>query len=231
MGNDRAGIISGEIIRAARALIRMSREDLAAAAGVSLETVKRLEAARGAVRAHPDTVGRITAAFTDRGVALRYDGETSELIAATGGGAGGAAAADPGEDDVGDLRRLVYISHAATPAGEIDALLDDVRQAAMRRNPRLGVTGALWYQDGCFLQALEGPTSSLEALYGVIALDARHARPLLLETSPVAQRTFPRWMLCRRHEEDGLIGVPTLSPSIAPEAAVALLRSLVDPRG
>lgn len=230
MGNDRAGIISGEIVRAARALVRMSREEVAGAAGVSLETIKRLETARGPIRAHPDTIAQVIAAFAERGVSLRYDDDCSELIAFHRDEAIGGRPADDGEHDAAHLHRLVYISQAETPAGEIDSLLENVRQQAARRNPRLGVTGALWFQDGCFLQALEGPRSSLEALYGIIALDARHRRPLLLEHAPAEQRTFPQWMLCRRHQADGLIGVPTLSPAIAPGAALALLHSLVDQR-
>jgi transcriptional regulator with XRE-family HTH domain len=230
MGSDRAGIISGEIVRAARALVRMSREEVAAAAGISLETIKRLEIARGPVRAHPDTIAQIIAAFAERGVSLRYDDDCSELIALHSDESVGGRPAGDGGPEAADLHRLVYISEADTPAGEIDSLLETVRQQSARRNPRLGVTGALWFQDGCFLQALEGPRSSLEALYGIIALDARHRRPLLLEHATVEQRTFPQWMLCRRHQADGLIGVPTLSPAIAPGAALALLHSLGDKR-
>ncbi|WP_165843954.1 BLUF domain-containing protein [Phenylobacterium kunshanense] len=208
-------------------MARLSREELAILAGVSLDTVKRLEKSRGPVRAHADTIARIISAFAVRGVSLRYDDDCSELVALHDSGFGPARNRGVEQEGV-DVHCVVYISQCDAAEGEVDGLLDAIRVAASRRNPRLAVTGALWFQDGYFLQALEGPKSSLEALYGLIALDARHRRPAVLQHGAVEQRTFPQWLLCRRHRADGLIGVPSLSPAIAPGAALVLLRTLVE---
>ncbi len=60
--------VTGEQIRAARALVRWEQADLASAAGVSLETIKRLEGTRGPVSAHARTLDAIKAALAEVGV-------------------------------------------------------------------------------------------------------------------------------------------------------------------
>lgn len=72
-------MLTGEQIRAARALLRWEQKDLASAAGVSLETVKRLEKVRGEVSAMASTVEVIQKALGTAGV---------EFIAENGGGEG-----------------------------------------------------------------------------------------------------------------------------------------------
>ena len=61
--------LTGEQLRAARALLRMEQSTLAAAAGVSVETIKRLEAMEGPVRAtRVDTLDAVIAALERAGV-------------------------------------------------------------------------------------------------------------------------------------------------------------------
>ena len=60
--------LTGEQIRAARAILRIEQADLAKAARVSLETIKRLERMRGAVEANTRTVNAISDAFRDFGI-------------------------------------------------------------------------------------------------------------------------------------------------------------------
>ena len=71
--------LTGEQIRAARAILRMDQKDLAKAAGVSLETVKRLEKMKGEVSAYDRTLDAIKGALEDAGV---------EFIPADNGGPG-----------------------------------------------------------------------------------------------------------------------------------------------
>lgn len=61
-------LLTGEQIRAGRAFLRIEQTDLAKAAGVSLETVKRLERMRGPVEANTRTVTAIGEAFYRWGV-------------------------------------------------------------------------------------------------------------------------------------------------------------------
>ena len=66
-------------IKAARALLAWSQEDLATAAGISLPTIKRLEANDGPVGGRTGTGAKIQAAMVQAGV---------EFIDENGGGAG-----------------------------------------------------------------------------------------------------------------------------------------------
>jgi transcriptional regulator with XRE-family HTH domain len=66
-------------IKAARSLLGWSQEDLAGASGVSIPTVKRLEASVGALGGREDTGLKLTAALERAGV---------EFIAENGGGQG-----------------------------------------------------------------------------------------------------------------------------------------------
>ena len=60
--------ITSELIRAARALLRWEQRDLAKASGVSLPTIKRLEAGPGRLAAHGSTVTALRRAFESAGI-------------------------------------------------------------------------------------------------------------------------------------------------------------------
>lgn len=66
-------------IKAARALLGWSQDDLAQNSGISAPTVKRLEAADGDIGGRPETGEALVAALEKAGV---------EFIAENGGGAG-----------------------------------------------------------------------------------------------------------------------------------------------
>ena len=66
-------------VKAARALLAWSQEQLATAAGISIPTIKRLEAQDGPLGGRMDTVQQIEAALTAAGV---------EFIEENGGGPG-----------------------------------------------------------------------------------------------------------------------------------------------
>jgi transcriptional regulator with XRE-family HTH domain len=72
-------ILSSELIRAARALLRWEQRDLAKASLVSLPTVKRLESKPGAMAAHLSTLAALKNALEVAGV---------EFIDENGGGPG-----------------------------------------------------------------------------------------------------------------------------------------------
>ena len=56
-------MLTGEQIRAARALLRWGQKQLAEAAGVSIETVKRLEKTVGPISAYTGTATSLAAAL------------------------------------------------------------------------------------------------------------------------------------------------------------------------
>jgi hypothetical protein len=74
-----ASVLSSELIRAARALLRWEQRDLEAASSVSLPTIKRLESKPGIMAAHPSTVLALRRALESAGI---------EFIDENGGGPG-----------------------------------------------------------------------------------------------------------------------------------------------
>ena len=72
-------ILSSELIRAARALLRWEQRDLATASLVSLPTIKRLESKPGMMSAHLSTVAALRKALEVAGI---------EFIDENGGGPG-----------------------------------------------------------------------------------------------------------------------------------------------
>ncbi|MCB5176421.1 helix-turn-helix domain-containing protein [Microvirga lenta] len=72
-------MLTSEQVRAARALLRWEQKDLAAASGVSLPTIKRLEAKPGVLNAHGPTLGALSRALEAAGV---------QIIPENGGGPG-----------------------------------------------------------------------------------------------------------------------------------------------
>jgi transcriptional regulator with XRE-family HTH domain len=61
-------ILTSELIRAARALLRWDQRQLAEASSVSLPTIKRLEATPGVVTAHKPTIAALRRALEVAGV-------------------------------------------------------------------------------------------------------------------------------------------------------------------
>ena len=72
-------VLTSELIRAARALLRWEQRDLEAASSVSLPTIKRLESKPGVMAAHTTTLVALKKALEAAGV---------EFIDENGGGLG-----------------------------------------------------------------------------------------------------------------------------------------------
>ena len=71
--------MKAEQLRAARGLIRWSQQELAQTSGVSVPTIKRLEAMEGELSGHTATL---------KALALALEGAGVQFIAENGGGAG-----------------------------------------------------------------------------------------------------------------------------------------------
>ena len=66
-------MLTSEMVRAARALLRWEQTDLAEAAGMSLPTIKRIEKEPGPIPGTRSTAEAINAAFTKAGIEFTYD--------------------------------------------------------------------------------------------------------------------------------------------------------------
>ena len=65
-------------LRAARALVGMDQKDLAAASGLSLPTIQRMEASDGVIRGNVDSLMKLISALDAAGVELINEGAVSE---------------------------------------------------------------------------------------------------------------------------------------------------------
>jgi Sensors of blue-light using FAD len=89
--------------------------------------------------------------------------------------------------------RLIYAS-VARP-GLAYAELREILTQAESSNRREGITGVLCFSTGYFLQALEGGRSAVNALYGRIARDPRHATCNIFACEDIETRLFGEWTM------------------------------------
>ena len=98
------------------------------------------------------------------------------------------------------MLQIVYASAAATPMSQ--RALSDMLIHARTKNERINVTGFLLYDEGSFLQVIEGPDAAVEGLYAAIAADPRHHRLRLLSRKTVAEREFGDWTMAFARKEE-----------------------------
>lgn len=91
------------------------------------------------------------------------------------------------------MYRVIYLSSASTPMRLRD--LRAILTQADRNNVRDGVTGALLFHDGNFLQILEGPKPAVEACLHRIERDPRHRGLLRLLATECDAPLFPEWSM------------------------------------
>jgi hypothetical protein len=89
--------------------------------------------------------------------------------------------------------RLMYASRAAAAVNQ-EALLAILRKSRSE-NPKVGITGALCYSDGIFLQVLEGGRDAVNTLYKRIVTDPRHTDVILLRYQEIGERRFAGWSM------------------------------------
>ncbi len=98
------------------------------------------------------------------------------------------------------INQLVYISQAVRKMSVED--LHEILRTAKDNNGNIDVTGSLFYNGGWFLQVLEGPLATLNALYKKIEKDPRHKNSRILYNEPAKFRTFTRWSMNMTNLED-----------------------------
>jgi len=93
------------------------------------------------------------------------------------------------------LHELVYTSFAPDPA-PAQQTLEQILASSRRNNQRLDVTGVLLYENGTYVQLLEGPREAVRLLYyGTIALDTRHRHPKVCWEFSIETRNFSNWQM------------------------------------
>lgn len=89
--------------------------------------------------------------------------------------------------------QIIYSSEAATPMQHDD--LEEILEQAQISNAAKGITGALVYADGVFLQILEGDRVKVQDLMAGIVRDLRHETVTVLREGEVPCAVFASWTM------------------------------------
>ena len=89
--------------------------------------------------------------------------------------------------------QIIYSSASSTPMEQ--EALDGLLAHAQRGNDQKGITGALVYVDGFFLQILEGEQAGVQRLMQRIAGDVRHETVTILQEGPISSAAFSDWKM------------------------------------
>ena len=89
--------------------------------------------------------------------------------------------------------QIIYSSDASIPMQSDD--LEDLLDQARELNGQRGITGALVYVDGIFLQILEGEAPTIKALMARISRDLRHEAVTVLQEGEVPSARFSDWTM------------------------------------
>jgi len=89
--------------------------------------------------------------------------------------------------------RLIYSSFETDPFK--DAQLEELLRKSRRANLASEITGLLLYQDGHFMQLLEGSKPAVLSLFAKIKDDPRHRDVVVLLESETPNRDFQQWSM------------------------------------
>ena len=88
---------------------------------------------------------------------------------------------------------IAYVSAAVDAVTEAD--IAAILTQARANNQRDGLTGALLYHGGRFIQIIEGPDEVLLSRYATIAADPRHHVIQVVRKQQVVERQFAEWTM------------------------------------
>lgn len=91
------------------------------------------------------------------------------------------------------IQSLIYVSSAVPPVTR-DRLLY-LLERARKRNIEHQVTGVLLFDEGNFMQYIEGPSNGLKVVYEHIKRDPLHTGIIELSRDTVAERVFDQWAM------------------------------------
>jgi hypothetical protein len=91
------------------------------------------------------------------------------------------------------MHHIIYMSTASWSMSEEE--LRELLRQAQQGNERVGITGALVYGEGRFMQIMEGEQATLEALYTRLGQDRRHKDLFKLADRAILERRFTEWSM------------------------------------
>jgi hypothetical protein len=91
------------------------------------------------------------------------------------------------------LQRVIYVSSSRVPFSDQD--LVDLLTVARRNNHLVGISGMLLYNDGNWLQVLEGSREAVRSMFMRIRADNRHQDVIQVLDEPIGSRLFDQWSM------------------------------------
>lgn len=91
------------------------------------------------------------------------------------------------------LTQLIYSSR--TTHTLTNHALNEIIASSQRNNAEFGLTGALCYANGSFLQCVEGERMAIQVLFQYLHTDARHQKIEISSVDKIDQRRFPTWAM------------------------------------
>jgi len=88
---------------------------------------------------------------------------------------------------------LIYVSTAKRLITEADLL--DILTTSREKNLKYNVTGVLLYNEGAFIQMLEGAYEHIHLIYNRLLQDPRHKNIIKLVEGNSMARSFPNWSM------------------------------------
>lgn len=103
------------------------------------------------------------------------------------------------------LVRLVYASRSVNDLSPQD--LQAILRSSREHNPGEGITGLLCFDQGVFIQVLEGGREAVNARYKRIVMDQRHDHPTLISYEEIGERRYAGWSM-------GQVNLHRLNPAL-----------------
>jgi len=99
--------------------------------------------------------------------------------------------------DESPLLSIAYVSVATHPMS--DDAIDRLLRRARANNGRDGITGALLYHGGRFVQIVEGPAEKVLERFETISRDPRHRSIQKMREKRIPERQFAQWTMALRN--------------------------------
>jgi hypothetical protein len=93
------------------------------------------------------------------------------------------------------MQLVMYISDYDRPLSDLNSDLRAILKTAITHNLTNNITGILFFDNGKFIQILEGEAEHLTPLLDRIQLDTRHKNVNILMNEPIEKREIDNWSM------------------------------------
>jgi len=91
------------------------------------------------------------------------------------------------------LRLIVYVSQSTSPEAKQMSDVETIVALAKKKNREFGITGALFFLNGNYMQVIEGEEQAIAQLMQNIYADPRHISIEMVMDTPIRKRGFQQW--------------------------------------